>query len=165
MSQAEQGGKGSVPGFVHRHRFALAWIAVVVFFVWMQWPMLKGTVYRVLKVSPPADGIAWQSDFDAALAEAGRTGKPILLNFTAVWCPPCQVMKHDVWPDAEVREAIAGSYIAVLLDVDAPASSPVAERYNVRAVPTVAIVSGDGKMLRKGGFMSRSAMLEFLKAG
>jgi thiol:disulfide interchange protein len=164
MSQAGQGSSGPVLDFLYRHRSALVWLAVGAVIVWMQWPMLKGTFYRLLKVPAPADGIAWQTDFDAALAESAQTGKPLLLDFTAAWCPPCQVMKHDVWPDPEVREAITAGYIPVLLDIDAPASRPVAERYNVSAVPTIMVVAADGSVVRKSGFKSKNAMLAFLKS-
>lgn len=31
------------------------------------------------------EGHAWKTDFDAALADAGRTGRPILLDFYTDW--------------------------------------------------------------------------------
>ena len=37
-----------------------------------------------------AKGIAWrQGDVDDAFAEAADSGKPVLLYWGAVWCPPC----------------------------------------------------------------------------
>ena len=38
----------------------------------------------------------WMS-YDAAVAESNRTGKPILLDFNAEWCPPCQALKREVF--------------------------------------------------------------------
>lgn len=161
MSETGRSGGSQALEILYRHRSALIWIAVLVLIAWMQWPMIKGTLYRFEKA--PADGMAWRTDFQAALAESKQTGKPVLLDFSASWCPPCQVMKHDIWPDEKVRQAIETSYIPVLLDVDAAASQEVAQRYNVRSVPTILVVDKDGRVVRQEGFMSRNKTLAFLK--
>ena len=100
--------------------------------------------------------------FDAALSEAKRAGKPLLVDFAASWCPPCQVMKHDVWPDPAVGEAVNGGYIPVLIDVDDPKSAPVAERYGIVGIPAVLVVDEGGEVLRRGGFMSSEQAIAFL---
>jgi thiol:disulfide interchange protein len=164
MSPAGPDGVGRALDFLYRHRSALVWLAIVTVVVWLQWTTIKGTFYRFLKAPAPADGVAWQADFQAGLAESKQTGRPVLLDFSASWCPPCQVMKHEVWPDTQVRQAIMAGYIPVLLDIDTPASQEVAQRYNVRSVPTILILAADGRIVRQAGFMSRSAMLAFLKS-
>ena len=40
----------------------------------------------------------WRSDLTAALENAAAQDKPVLAYFTAEWCPPCQIMKREVWP-------------------------------------------------------------------
>ena len=128
--------------------------------VLVQWPVLKGIFYRASGSPPPNDGIPWRTDFDAALAEARQTGKPVLLDFSATWCPPCQVMRHDVWPDAKVRQAVTAGYIPVVVDVD---SNPnLASRYGISGIPSVLIVDAQGNVLRKANFLTASALLEFL---
>src|SRR5690606_191277 len=72
----------------------LLWGALLAGVVAVQWPFLKGMVYR--QVEAPASSIGWRTDFDAALVEAARTNRPLLVDFTADWCPPCHVMKHEV---------------------------------------------------------------------
>jgi len=128
----------------------------------MIWPMLKGSYYK-MSGPAPADGIPWKTDYAAALAESQKTGKPLLLDFTASWCPPCQVMKHEVWPQPEVREAIVANYIPVLLDIDQPGSADAARRYDVSSIPAVFVVNGDGEVLRAGSFKNKAQMLKFLK--
>src|SRR5512141_2175586 len=91
--------------WLRRHRWGMIWSALLGVIVLVQWPMLKGMFYRVSGSPAPEDGIPWRTDFDAALAEARQSGRPVLLDFYASWCPPCQVMKHEVWPEAKVREA------------------------------------------------------------
>ncbi|MGE5607841.1 MAG: thioredoxin family protein [Bacillota bacterium] len=124
--------------------------------------MFKGMFYRVSGSPAPSDGIPWRTDFNAALAESKQSGKPVLLDFSASWCPPCQVMKHDVWPDPKVREAVTTDYIPVLIDIDAAGNQAVAARYGIDAIPAILIVDADGKVLKQGSLMSSGSLVNFL---
>jgi protein disulfide-isomerase len=138
----------------------LVWTALLAVIILVQWPMIKGMIYRVSGSPAPDDGIPWRTDFNAALAEAKQSGKPVLLDFSASWCPPCQVMKHDVWPDAKVREAVTAGYIPVAVDVDK--NQGLAARYGITGIPSVLIVDAEGKVLKQGNFMSSGSLLDFL---
>ena len=142
----------------------LLWALLIGAIVYMQWPMLKGWYYKASAAEAPASAVKWRTGFDAALAESAKTGKPVLLDFTASWCPPCQVMKHEVWPNARVASAVNEGYVPVLVDVDDPKNAEVAQRYGVRSIPTLVVVDAEGKVLRQGAFMSADDMLDFLKA-
>jgi protein disulfide-isomerase len=124
--------------------------------------MFKGAWYRVSGSSAAPDGIGWRSDLAAALVESRQTAKPVLVDFTASWCPPCQVMKHDVWPDKDVRARVNESFIPVLIDVDAPENSDVATKYGVTSIPTILVLNGEGEVGHATQFQSRSGMLRFL---
>jgi protein disulfide-isomerase len=150
---------------LRRHGGKLFWAGLLALVLAVQWPMIKGMFYKASGATAPADGIAWRTDFDAALAEAKQSGKPALLDFTAAWCPPCKLMKHEVWPDAAVRRAVGDDTIPVLLDVDQPGSAEAARRYGVSAIPTILLVDGDGKVLKRGNYMSKDALLRFIEEG
>ena len=141
----------------------LLWMFVLGAVVYMQWPMLKGAYYKATDREAPASAVNWRTGFDAALAESARTGKPVLVDFTASWCPPCKVMKQEVWPDAHVARAAKDGYVPLLVDVDDPQNAAVAERYAIRGIPTVLVLDAEGKVLRTGAYMSKYDMLDFLK--
>jgi thiol:disulfide interchange protein len=141
----------------------LLWALLIGGIVYMQWPMLKGMYYKVTNAEAPASAVAWRTGFDAALAESGQTGKPILVDFTASWCPPCKVMKHEVWPDAQVAAVVNDGYVPLLVDVDAPENADVARKYAIQGIPTILVIDATGAVLRSGSFMSKGDMLDFLK--
>jgi thiol:disulfide interchange protein len=136
------------------------WVLLIGAIVYFQWPMLKGTFYKVSGKEAPASAVEWRSGLDAALAESAETGKPVLVDFTASWCPPCKVMKHEVWPDAAVAQAVNKNYIPLLVDVDVDAE--VARKYGIRGIPTILVLDAKGDVLRAASFMSASGMIDFL---
>jgi thioredoxin 1 len=74
-------------------------------------------------------------------AEALRSPLPVLIDFTAAWCPPCRAIAPHV-------DAIAADYAGRLrvgkCDVD---SSPeLAARLDVRSMPTL-LVFKDGRVV------------------
>lgn len=138
--------------------FGAAVLAAVLFF---QWPMFKGLFYKVVGGEAPS-AVQWREDFQAARAEAGSNEKPILLVFSASWCPACLMMKHDVWSDAAVGKLANKRFVPVYVDVDDPQHAALTSRYGIGAIPAVLIVDKDGKVLREASAMSRSTTLKFL---
>ena len=109
-----------------------------------------------------SDHIAWQTDFDKALALSKSTGKPVLVDFSASWCGPCQEMKRKSWPDEKVQQIVNDKYIPVFLDVDLPTASAASQRYGIEYIPAIVIVDGDGKVLHKGDYMDAKDLADFL---
>ena len=140
------------------------WAVLIGLVVYAQWPMIKGMYYKSSNAAAPESAIAWRSDYPAALAEAQTSGKPVLIDFTASWCPPCKVMKHETWPDARVADAVNGVYIPLLIDVDEAKNAEVQRRYGVSSIPTILVVDSRGEVLNAGSFMSASELLKFLKS-
>lgn len=136
------------------------WAALVVLVVSVQWPALKGFYYRAADVPPPPSSIQWRTDLASALLEAQQTNKAVLVDFSADWCPPCIVMKHDVWPDDAVEHAVSQSYVPLLIDVDR--DSTVSGRYGVYGIPTILVLDPQGQVIRRGSFLGASGMVRFL---
>jgi thiol:disulfide interchange protein DsbD len=58
------------------------------------------------------------NDFEAALAMAKESGKPLLIDFTGWACVNCRKMEENVWTDPEVSKYIKEQFILVSLYVD-----------------------------------------------
>jgi|RhiMetdeSRZDD1v2_1073273.scaffolds.fasta_scaffold1379286_2 thioredoxin 1 len=64
--------------------------------------------------------------------------KPVLVDFSATWCPPCKMQKP-------VLERFAAEHPEIAVGViDADASPAIANRHGVQALPTL-IVFVNGK--------------------
>jgi putative thioredoxin len=73
-----------------------------------------------------------QSNFDALVLQASAHG-PVLVDFFATWCGPCQMLKP-------VLEKLAQEYAFTLAKVDIDQNPDLAKQYGVSGVPDVRIV-------------------------
>jgi thiol:disulfide interchange protein len=116
----------------------------------------------VARAMRPKEIVTWRTDFAAARQESRSTGKPVFAYFTASWCAPCQSLKHTTWADKNV-EAGLRNYVPVKIDVDQ--NQELARQYNVRAVPSFAVLGGDGELLKQvDGALPPKELLNWLRA-
>lgn len=127
--------------------------------VW-RWPILKGYYYKFAHVQAPGSTIPWRTNLDQALAESKRTGKPVLVDFWATWCPPCLAMQHDTWTDQTVERAVTQATVPLEIDIDKDPAA--ASRYGIESIPTVLLLDGDGRVLRREGFLPANGVMRFV---
>jgi thiol:disulfide interchange protein DsbD len=62
-------------------------------------------------------GLSWGFSYDAALEEANKQGRPILVDFTGVNCANCRTMEAKVMPDPAVEDLMS-QFVRVRLYTD-----------------------------------------------
>jgi putative thioredoxin len=75
-----------------------------------------------------------QADFAKSVLEASLE-TPVLVDFYATWCGPCQMLKP-------VLEKLCAEFDFTLAKVDIDANPELAQRYGVSGVPDVRVVIG-----------------------
>ncbi len=122
--------------------FAVAVIATGSYFAHTAWQTQRGEA--ALK--------ATALDFlplDRALALAKSQGKPVLVDFSAIWCPTCRVLHAEVFTNTAVKEAITGGYVLSRVDYESPEAPAFMQRYAVQGFPTLLVLSADGQLVRR----------------
>ena len=108
----------------------------------------------------PAGSPAFASSFAAATTAAQASGKPVVVVFSASWCPPCQVMKNEVYPSAAVKD-FRNRFEWAYLDIDEPENAAIAERFGVNGIPHIQFLNQQGKSL--GNQVGSTTPEEFAK--
>ena len=94
----------------------------------------------------------WTTDLDKAVAQAKVEKKSILVEFTGSdWCPPCIMMRKNVFSKKEFVDAASKNYILVEIDMPrgdkevSEANQPLVEKYKIEGFPTVILLNSEGK--------------------
>jgi thioredoxin 1 len=79
---------------------------------------------------------------------------PVLVDFTAVWCPPCRMIKPVL---ERIAAEQAGRLRVVTLDVD---ENPITARtYQVLGMPTLALFVGGERVAGLAGACPQAAIM------
>ena len=97
-------------------------------------------------------GIDWfGGSVDAAFEESRKTGKPVLLYWGAVWCPPCHLLKATLFSREDFQQK-SKLFIPVYLDGDEPGAQKWGDTFGVSGYPSVVILNSDrAEILRIAG--------------
>lgn len=87
--------------------------------------------------------IKWQTSLQKAAELAQKSGKPILVQFTAEWCTFCHKMLDETLSNQKIAKQINECFIPVVLDADA--NEQIVAALGVEAFPTTVVISSDLK--------------------
>jgi len=91
--------------------------------------------------------------------EVLQASVPTLVDFWAVWCPPCQMIAPIV---EEIARDYAGRVQVVKMDVDANPRTP--SRLGIMGIPTLILFKDGQEVDRLVGYRPKRALEEFLLA-
>ena len=94
-------------------------------------------IWKFALASPSMEG--WLPDMASGIQTAEADAKPMLVLFTADWCPPCRQLKKDVLTDSQVAADLRDSFVLVKIDLT-DRSSPnnsVAQDFGVTGIPAL----------------------------
>jgi len=86
--------------------------------------------------------------------EVLKADKPVLVDFWAVWCGPCQMQEPII---KEVATAMAGKAKVGKINVDE--NPQLAQKYNVMSIPTLMIFKGRTVVKQLVGVQSKETLI------
>jgi thioredoxin 1 len=87
-----------------------------------------------------------------------QSAKPVLVDFYAEWCGPCQMMKPRL---LDVAERLGNEAKIVQIDIDK--EKALAERFHIQSVPTLIIFKNGKQLWRQSGIISTHALAKLLQ--
>lgn len=96
--------------------------------------------------------IPYANTMEGLSAHLSGADKPVLVDFTATWCGPCQ----GLVPVLDALASEADDY--TILKVDADENAEAAEHYQVQGLPTLILFEDGEELVRIVGALSKPAL-------
>ena len=95
----------------------------------------------------------------ADFREIVASKKPVLIDFFAEWCGPCKTLAPII---TQVAKEMGDQVKVIKIDID---KNPIlAQKLNVRSVPTLAIYKEESLLWRQSGIVPKLELIKALRA-
>jgi thioredoxin 1 len=86
-----------------------------------------------------------------------QADQPVLVDFFATWCGPCQMLAPIL---KQVKESLGDRITIIKIDVDK--NQAIAAQYQVRGVPTMLLFQNGKQLWRQSGVPTKEALLKII---
>ena len=83
--------------------------------------------------------------------------QPVLVDFFATWCGPCQMLAPIL---NQVKESLGERITIIKIDVDK--NQAIAAQYQVRGVPTMLLFQNGKQLWRQSGVVSKEELIKII---
>jgi thiol:disulfide interchange protein DsbD len=108
-------------------------------------PYLRNRMISGDSLNQTSQALNWQPYTEAAVAQAAKDRKPVIIDFWADWCAACHELEEQTFTDPRIR-ALASNF--VLLKFDATKTTPelkaLKEKYSIMGLPTLIFYNPNG---------------------
>ncbi|MFL2882663.1 MAG: thioredoxin family protein [Pelagibacteraceae bacterium] len=102
--------------------------------------------------------MAFKDSTDEKFQEQINSSKLTLIQFSASWCNPCQILKPIV---LKISNDLSDKIDCYYHDIESQPNKPV--EFSVRGVPTIILCKNGKHLATKVGASNESDLLEFIK--
>jgi thioredoxin 1 len=94
---------------------------------------------------------------DANFSELIKSDKPVLVDFFATWCGPCQMLIPIL---KQVKDTLGERITIIKIDVDK--NQELAQKYQVRGVPTMMLFQEGKQLWRQSGVLTKEEIIKII---
>ena len=84
---------------------------------------------------------------------------PVLVDFYADWCGPCQTLSPIV---QDVAKSLSGKVKVIKINVDK--SNALAAQFNIRSIPTLILFKNGTPAWRKAGLLTKRELIKSINS-
>tara|TARA_B110000438_G_C15777936_1_gene634938 strand:- start:1007 stop:1489 length:483 start_codon:yes stop_codon:yes gene_type:complete len=85
---------------------------------------------------------------ETALAKSKETGKPVLADLSAIWCPSSRQLDNHVLSNEIVKAKIESDYIFARIEYETDEGKAFMEKHQLRGFPNLLTLDSDGNRIK-----------------
>lgn len=100
-----------------------------------------------LAICSQATAVDWKKDYEAALKEAQKSERYVVVHFGGPGCPPCEKMEKQTYANPKVIEHSNKNFVNVSIWLDK--ENPLSDKFGISTLPATCLVTPEGARVRK----------------
>lgn len=130
--------------------------------------LLSWLVLCAMSMQPARSGLSgkWEPYTPERVSQSLALHKPVVIDFSAEWCPGCHILEKEVFTDPRISSKLA-QVTTLRVDATYMGSSKVQDlldQYQVIGLPTVVFLDAKGNEIRRARVEGAGPVEEFLQS-